>query len=73
MKIQFYSILFKSRFILELHLFHSPIPNETETRDIDEKKTLAGVTAGEKEARDHGGPCFLILITQSLNFLNFLL
>lgn len=70
MKIQFYSILFKSRFILELHLFHSPIPNETETRDIDEKKTLAGVTAGEKEAR---GPCFLILITQSLNFLNFLL
>lgn len=66
------SILFNSiqiSFYSWITSFHSPIPKETETRDID-KKTL--VSPHEKEVR-HGGPYFLILILQNLNFLNFLL
>lgn len=63
------SILFNSiqiSFYSWITSFHSPIPKETETRDID-KKTL--VSPHEKEVR----PYFLILILQSLNFFNFLL
>lgn len=65
------SILFNSiqiSFYSWITSFHSPIPKETETRDID-KKTLV---SPHEEVR-HGGPYFRILILQSLNFLNFLL